>query len=532
MSLKHTVRYGSVVVAGASLVLGSSLASAAPPGTSHGPRTTVDPYTIPLDPTQVQIKSLLTVNDLPTGGTTLYQMVGIPDGLGAFPDGSGKITLVSNHELTNVQGVARANGQIGAFVSRYTIDPTTDDVTDGADLIPAPASLDYSGTPATAFSRFCSGDLAGPNALYNASSGNGYNGRLYFAGEESNVEGRLVGHDPVNGDAKVLTAQGYLAWENFLLADTAASDKTVGIGNYDVANGIDIIYVGTKTNTGSKWDKAGLTNGLTYGFKVTGAATDAAFRTNFGKFSPQPFTLTAALPVTTGAAQQAAALAAGALTLDRTEDGAWDPSNPNDYYFVTTGSTTPTASHGRGGLWRMRFIDRTNPALGGTLELLADGSEAAPMYMPDNMTVDSAGHILIQEDPGADNYVARIWAYDIATKSLKPIATFDPALFAPGPTLLTNDEESSGIITAPAAFGANTFLFDAQVHTASGLTSPTAQVERGQYLLMTVDFSQVFPTLPTDVPEAPAVVLLSASALGIMGIALAMSRRRRASLIG
>jgi Bacterial protein of unknown function (DUF839) len=531
MSLKHTVRNASIVVAGASLVLGSSLASAAPPGTSQGPRTTVDPYAIPLDPTQVQIKSLLTVDNLPTGGTTPYQMVGIPDGLGAFPDGTGKVTLVSNHELTNTVGVARANGQIGTFVSRYTLDPVTFDVTDGADLIPAPASLDYSGTPATAFSRFCSGDLASANALYNASTGNGYNGRLYFAGEESNVEGRLVGHDPVNGDAKVLTAPGWMAWENFLLADTSASDKTVGFGSYDVAGGFDTIYVGTKTNSGTKWDKAGLTNGSAFGFKVTGALTDALFRSNFGKNNPQAFTLTAALPATNGAGQQAAALAAGALALDRTEDGSWDPSNPNDFYFVTTGSTAPTATHGRGGLWRMRYVDRTNPSLGGTLTLLLDGTEAAPMYMPDNMTVDSAGHILIQEDPGADNYVARLWAYDIATQALKPIATFDPALFAPGATLLTNDEESSGIIPAPAAFGANTFLFDAQVHTATGLSSPTAQVERGQYMLMTVDFSKVFAVVPPNVPEAPVVILMSVTALGILGIVLLMNRRRQLKML-
>ena len=196
MSRKPTKRAAATVVIGASVVaIGTSFAFAAAPGTSVGPRTTVDPYVIPIDATQVQIKSLLTVDDLPAGGTTPYSMVGIPDGLGAFTDGN-KVTLVSNHEIPNTSGVVRANGQKGAFVSRYTIDPATSDVTDGADLIPAAASLDYSGTPTTAFNRFCSGDLAPVNALYNATSGNGYNGRLYFAGEESGSEGRAVAHDP------------------------------------------------------------------------------------------------------------------------------------------------------------------------------------------------------------------------------------------------------------------------------------------------------------------------------------------------
>jgi hypothetical protein len=512
-------------------LLGVGLASAAPAGTSVGPRTTVDPYVLPIDPTAVQIKSLLTVDDLPAAGTTPYPMVGIPDGLGAYSDGAGKVTMVANHELTNLLGVARANGQIGTYVSKFTIDPVTFDVTDGADLIPSAASLDYSGTPATAFSRFCSGDLAGANVLYNATSGNGYNGRLFFAGEESNVEGRLVAHDPANGDAKVITAAGYMAWENFVGADTAGSDNAVFMGDHDVAGGLNTIYVGTKTNTGTKFERAGLTNGSSFGTVVAGAATDALFRSTFGKNNPQPFTLTSALVGATGALQQADAAAKGAIKLDRTEDGSWDPTNPNDFYFVTTGSTVATASHGRGGLWRMRFVDRTNPALGGTLTLLLDGSEPSPLYMPDNITVDGAGHILIQEDPGADAYLARIFAYDIGTTTLAPLATFDPTKFTAGATLITIDEESSGIIPAPASFGANAFLFDAQIHTNVGLSNPTAQVERGQFLLMNVDFAKVFPTLPPDVPEAPIALLLPLSAAAVAGLAMAVQRRRRSSML-
>jgi hypothetical protein len=214
--------------------------------------------------------------------------------------------------------------------------------------------------------------------------------------------------------------------------------------------------------------------------------------------------------------------------MDRTEDGSWDPSNPNDFYYVTTGNIAATPTGGRGGLWRMRFVDRNTPSLGGTLELLTDGNEAAPIYMGDNMTVDAAGHVLIQEDPGGNNYIARIWAYDIATKALAPIATFDPALFTPAtPGFLTNDEESSGIIPAPAAFGADSFLFNAQVHTATGLSNPTVQVEKGQYMLMKVDWTKVFPTAPpVEIPEVPYSVLLPLSAV-FLGGGMVMIRRRR-----
>jgi Bacterial protein of unknown function (DUF839) len=212
----------------------------------------------------------------------------------------------------------------------------------------------------------------------------------------------------------------------------------------------------------------------------------------------------------------------------------WDPANPNDFYFLTTGSTAAAA--GRGGLWRMRWNDVTQPSLGGTLALLVDhpashlatddSTNQPGFYMPDNMTMDSHGHILIQEDPGGDNYVARVFAYDVATNVLKPVATFDPALFGAGaPGFITNDEESSGIIDTESIYGAGTFLLDAQIHTATGLSNPTRDAERGQYLLMTVDFAKVFGGPNPVIPEAPVAVLLPLGSLLVIGGYLVLRRR-------
>jgi hypothetical protein len=54
-----------------------------------------------------------------------YELVGIPDGLGATRQGGRSFTLFMNHELNATQGVVRRHGQAGAFVSRFSIDRRT-----------------------------------------------------------------------------------------------------------------------------------------------------------------------------------------------------------------------------------------------------------------------------------------------------------------------------------------------------------------------------------------------------------------------
>jgi hypothetical protein len=110
--------------------------------------------------------------------------------------------------------------------------------------------------------------------------------------------------------------------------------------------------------------------------------------------------------------------------------------------------------------------------------------------MFDNITVSATGQILIQEDPGAIDGLARIWSYDPASDQLTAIAEHNPALFS-GPAKITNDEESSGIIDVTSIFagqpGYNTssqayYLVADQIHTA--LATPAGAVEMGQLSLM------------------------------------------------
>lgn len=266
------------------------------------------------------------------------------------------------------------------------------------------------------------------------------------------------------------------------------------IGLEDSAAGQLFVYTGAKQTTGNPFDEAGLTNGVNHVLDLSDetVSTDAQFRAKYGKGKAVPFTLGSDELVdwdSSGARQNADAAAKG-LTLNRIEDGVFDPRHPNDLYFVTTEGapgvvpSEPSVTRDGDGFWRIHFKDVDKPEKGGTIELLLDGSEAPFLNKPDNMGVDKQGNILIQEDPGGNAQLARIIAYDIDTGDRGVVAEFDPAVFRTGGAkFITQDEESSGIIDADKVLGKGWFLFDAQVHKASG---DPETVELGQLLVLHV----------------------------------------------
>jgi len=442
-----------------------------------GPSTSSTPYLIPTVP-NAAFNSILTAGDV----VGSYKMVGLPDGLGAYDNGNGTFTVLMNHEVGNTLGVNRAHGQKGAFVSKWVINKSDLSVVSGADLIQNVklwngTSYDTynAGTPSalTAFTRFCSADLPAVSAFYNSTTGLGTQERIFMNGEESGTEGRAFAHistGPNAGTTYEVPALGKSSWENQVACPTSG-DKTVVIGMDDATPGQVYVYVGTKNNSGTEIDKAGLSNGKLFGVTVTGLTTEVSVSVPTAGTTFTLFDL-GNVSNLTGTTINTNSNNAGVTTFLRPEDGAWDPSNPKDFYFVTTNAFANPSR-----LWRLRFTDEKNPELGGTIEAVLDGTEGQKMF--DNLTVDHYGHIILVEDVGNNVHLGKVWQYTIATDALLQVGGHDDTRFLTGgANFLTQDEEASGVIDVQAILGAGMFLTVDQAHyTVAG-----EQVEGGQLL--------------------------------------------------
>lgn len=509
----------------------------------------------------------VTITPFATSGDSIGGSIlrGTPDGLGAYANPDGTLTLLSNHEISTSQPDAIASssssGTWGSSVSKMIYDPATNSVKSLSPLIKSISYYSYIldeftsdwhlsspvSTPyrdaynaplfSNGLSRFCSSTLAPAGTFSYAANVTtkvgkksstslvkyGYDGAVYFTGEESGDWSRAFAIS-MDGEAIQLPQFGLASWENYVPAPASATKiKTVMMGNEDGSATASqlYMYVGTKKSTGATFaDKAGLQGGDLYVLNVPTAKTDNIFRTTIGKNKKTPagFTKIGWNPDSSGTTMEAQL---GGSTFARIEDGEFDPANPNVYYFITTESNkdpaatasnpaTPTVSRDGGALWRFTFNDVANPTQGGQLEMLLDGSESPYLGKPDNMTIDPKGYLIIQEDPGNNDLVSRVFAYRISDGKIAVIGQFDETYFKVGATkFITKDEETSGVISVTGLLNkgdsASYFIFDAQVHTPLAVARPdlansaniaqiqTTAVEGGQYYLMKVaDWSKVF----------------------------------------
>jgi hypothetical protein len=299
-----------------------------------------------------------------------------------------------------------------------------------------------------------------------------------------------------------------MPFEN-LVACPVPQDLTVvmALDDSDLTNSQVYVYLGHKGTTGSDVEKAGLANGQLYGVKVWNGGQyvrlenntnvfGTTVRSTFASFTLHPFGNAAAL---SGPALDAASLA-NLTSFQRVEDGAWDPAHPNDFYFVTTGRLSGTNVSNATRLWRLCFADIMNPLAGGTIEMVLDGPagtgnalSANQSVMMDNLCVlPNDGGIVIQEDPGNADRLAKIWHFDTITGQLTLLAEADAKFFATGGSAFqTRDEESSGIIDASELLGPGWLLFDVQSHASAS----TELVERGQLMALHLDRVAAYPSI-------------------------------------
>lgn len=490
------------------LVHAALFAMAAPAMAEVGPSTRTAPYMQAMVP-GVEITSILTTGEV-VGG---YKMGGIPDGLGAYDNGDGTITVLMNHEIfadaSGPLGVVRAHGGKGAYVSSWVINKKTLEVVSGSDLmkkvfqqagsswVPVPATGALGTT--SSFARFCSADLAPKSAFFH--HGKGTQNRIFLNGEESGpTYQRGLAHvatGPDKGSTYVLpwAVSANASWENFL-ANPYSGDKTVVIGNSDGGTNGLYVYVGTKTNTGNDVERAGLVGGTLYRVAVKGnVAETRAADAGFGLVANVRGNLAGSFALVAGPDTANAA----STRFLRPEDGAWDKKDHNRYYFVTTdqmdaakdggaNADIPANQVGRSRLWALNFTDSSKPELGGAIELMLDGTLGNGEYqMFDNITVNDDGTLMLQEDVGNNQHNGKMWKFNPITGDLVKIARFDPALFGDiGKTgTLTKDEETSGVIDVTALLGRNDgrvySLFVAQNHAPS---FDPETIEGGQLLLM------------------------------------------------
>jgi autotransporter-associated beta strand protein len=496
----------------------------------QGPSSSQTSYLTPTAPGW-SATSLLTVGDA-IGG---YLMIGIPDGLGAYSNGNGTMTVLANHEIgTNqttglLQGTARAHGAAGGTVSKWVINTSTWQVISGGDFVTSPTNQMMWDTTANnwvartasnpyAYLRPCAADLPKLEAFYDSVSGYGYNGRIFMNGEETGAEGKAfawIVDGTEAGKVYELPHHGKYSYENnvarsnYGVSPGAANLlQTVVVGTDDTTPGEVYVYIGAKTNTGNAVQKAGLANGNTYGIKVTSAAgyTGAVTIENAtgitGTFALAQIFTNATIAAKTGAQFQTESTLLGVTQFARPEDSNW--LDHDSLLFATTGATVNSIVVSS-KIYQLDFnSDATNGILttGGNIKVLVDsakltGKDGAKAASFDNITVGDDGLLYIQEDPGSKEYIAKHWVVNpLAGTQAQIEATAvqifesDRNRFTTGATQFqTIDEEHSGIVDITSIVndginGSKWFLVATQNHAAATGANAATLVEGGQFIAL------------------------------------------------
>jgi autotransporter-associated beta strand protein len=505
----------------------------------QGPSSSQSSYLTPTAPGW-SATAIMTVGDRVGGLPAGYMFAGIPDGLGAYSNGDGTMTVLANHEIGATQttppvllGTARAHGAAGGFVSKWVINTSTWQVISGGDFVTSPTNQMMWDTTANsgagnwvaltasnpyAYLRPCSADLPKLEAFYDASNGGtGYNGLIFLNGEETGAEGKGLAWIVTGTEAgKVyeLPHHGKYSWENALarsnygLSPSATNLlQTVVVGTDDTTPGEVYVYIGTKNNTGNAVQKAGLANGITYGIKASSSvgysgaiALENATGIN-GTFSLEPIFATT-LANKTGAQFQTESTRLGITQFARPEDAHW--VDTDTLIFATTGASGSAMAGATvtSKIYQLDFNSSDAAGIlttGGNIKVVVDsdkitGLDGQKARSFDNLTIGDDGKLYIQEDPGSNAYVAKHWIVDhtLSTQALREASAVqifesDRSRFTTGAVnFQTIDEEHSGIIDISTIVndGTQWFLVATQNHAAATGANAATLVEGGQFIAL------------------------------------------------
>ncbi|HXH88402.1 MAG TPA: alkaline phosphatase PhoX [Gaiellaceae bacterium] len=465
----------------------------------------IKPYAVGVDG-DYYTQRLLSVGDTvpeSSNGAKQYQMVGIPDGLRATKGKGSKSIVFMSHELRhNVlsEPVLGEPLNRGPIVSKLTLDKKGKvlsgerayDTVYLDDVLVGPAPTVANATPS--FARFPSGSLAG------AAEG--------FANEESSGAQTFDGKGGLavavfDNEAHGLPALGHFAWENALVQSNTGKYTVImsmedGPRSQNPAenNSQLYMYVGVKDRSkgASVLERNGLVGGNLYVFRSKDPARNSEATFLSGSLTGEWVSL-GNVSALNDVALEAKSDAVNAMIFARPEDGAFNPSESDEYFFVTTGEGE---GNQLGRLYSLGLSgnDSTGPA---KLEIeynadliIAAGGDVA--ISPDNIDA-SRDYLMIQEDGTttsrqvmtSKNRDGSIWRFDLDKNGVDVASRLRIVeLNPPGRDRIPVTPgvwETSGIIDTAKLFGNDTWIFDVQAHPPTTMPKPNT-VEDGQLLML------------------------------------------------
>jgi hypothetical protein len=484
------------LISGALLVAAPSQA-----GQPAGFTTTIKPYAVSISPDYVAVP-LISVGDrvpLTSDSSKQFQMIGVPDGLGAYKAGGGTVVAYMNHEVAGTaisEPVIGAPLRRGAFVSKLVFNASAqvlsgecayDVIVDPSGNVLPPAQV---GNATPAFVRFCSGSLAWLEA--------GFDRPIYLCGEESNGAATFDGQGGLavaifDHTLYTLPDLGRFARENTLVRPHPTPETVMMLMEDGPGfNSQLYMYVAQKdfTSGADPFARNGLKGGKLYVLASTTPGQNSEVTFQSGSMSAHWVELVGA--ATLNETQlEAAADAASAFEFVKSEDGAWSKHDKNEFFFNSTGGS-PGNLYGRTYRLNLNEHDVTGPcaltiiynadpiiAAGGDIALTPDNIDASKDYVM--VCEDGAGPTrTLMTQKGREG---SIWRYDVKNNyAASRVVSLNP----PGRDnvpVTAGVWETSGIIDAEHLYGRNSWLFVVQAHPPT-LAPFVNTVEDGQIMLL------------------------------------------------